>query len=153
MTRKERRLFIVIGAIIAVYLATAAVVGISVYRAGMLIVEVDSSERGGDSCHVRVPAALAHVALRFVPDHVFAEPAREAAEWLPVVRAACLELGKSPDGVLLEVRSPDEQISVVKNGRRLRVDVNNAEERVHVVMPLALVGQVLARIDKVTASS
>lgn len=148
MTRKEKRLLVVIGAIVAVYLVSAAVIGIAVYRAGVFVVQVEPKRPGGDEVHVRMPAVLAQAALRFVPDRILTEPAREVREWMPLVRAVSAELSKSPDGVLLEIRSPEEQVRVVKKGRRLLIDVDGAEERVHVVMPLALVGTVLSRFDQ-----
>jgi hypothetical protein len=153
MTHKEKRLLTIVLVIAAVYLGAVGAVVLAVQRAGMLVVEVEEKGPGGDSVRIRVPAVFAQVALRFVPEKVFTDQAQDVGRWLPVIQAACAELGRSPDGVLLEVHSPDEDVSVVKKGRRLQVDVRSPQERVHVVMPLSMVACVLSRFEKAIEGS
>jgi hypothetical protein len=86
--------------------------------------------------HVIAPALLAPIALRLVPSDKLARASQQIQPWLPTVHAALDGLSDSPDMTLVEVLNPDEYVHVAKEGGDVVVDVANAEETVHVSVPL-----------------
>jgi hypothetical protein len=89
------------------------------------------------------------VVLEFVPDAKLQEAAEEARPWLPVIEAVSEELARCPDGPLVEVVSPHEKVSIVKQGDSLIIDVDDANETVHISVPLKVVGIVARQIGRV----
>jgi hypothetical protein len=124
--------------------AAAALVG-SVYHAGTIEVEID--EAGGDHVSVVVPSSLVNLAVRLLPDRVACEAAAEIAPYWDGARAAARELARAPDGVYVQVDGPDVNVLVAKDHGRLRIDVVEEEDRVHVSVPLATVLQVVEKLE------
>ena len=55
-----------------------------------------------------------------------------------------------PDGPLVQVTSPHEKVSIVKRGDPLVIDVDEANETVHVSVPLKVVEVVARQIGRVS---
>ena len=117
-------------------LGTALVGSAALSTEGFIYVNVQEKQPGGSHVNVFVPAAIVPAALHFVPRHNFADSSHDMREALPIIDAAIPALSDSPDGVLVEVREPDEHVLVVKHGGSIVVDVNDPEETVHVSVPL-----------------
>lgn len=117
-------------------LGTALVGSAALSTEGFIYVNVREKQPGGSHVNVFVPAAIVPAALHFVPRHNFADSSHDMREALPIIDAAIPALSDSPDGVLVEVREPDEHVLVVKHGGSIVVDVNDPEETVHVSVPL-----------------
>ena len=111
-------------------------------------VRVQVQEHEGLDLSLRVPAFLVRTALAFVPSQAFDEVRHEIDEVLPLASAACEELSRCPDGVLVQVDSRDENVVVEVRGRELRVDVTSWNERVSVGIPLDLVEDVVRRLER-----
>lgn len=116
---------------------------------GMIWVEVQ--EHRGDGTHIvlPVPVSLVRVAVAAVPDEEIAGATREAAQWLPVVEAACREIEKMPDTVLVQVHDKSEDVRIEKRGDYFYIDVESGNEEVHVSFP---VGAVTAIVEDVAAA-
>jgi hypothetical protein len=133
------KLAVVLGAPIAA-LATVASLGVMV---------VDVREGGPDGHHivVPVPLVLAQAALAVAP--VVAPPDKlrvpqgEALEHVGLARDLIDALAKAPDGELVRVEEPDEQVVITKQGRALHVNVHGRGEDVDVNVPLHLALQAL----------
>lgn len=134
------KLAVVLGAPIAA-LATVASLGVMV---------VDVREGGPDGHHivVPVPLVLAQAALAVAP--VVAPPDKlrvpqgEALEHVGLARELLDALAQAPDGELVRVEEPDEQVVITKQGRALHVNVHGRRgEDVDVNVPLHLALQAL----------
>lgn len=133
----------------AMVLGTLLVAGAFVYDMGAVRVSVRGKSPGGENIRLIVPAAAVPVVLEFVPDAKLQEAAEEARPWLPVIEAVSEELARCPDGPLVEVSSPHEKVSIVKQGDSLIIDVDDANETVHISVPLKVVGIVARQIGRV----
>jgi hypothetical protein len=116
-------------------IGTALVGGAALCSEGFIYVNVQEKQPGGTHVNVLVPAALVPTTLRFVPKHNFAA-SHELRTALPIIDAAIPALNDCPDGVLVEVIDPGEHVLVTKRGGSIVVDVNDAEDTVHVSVPL-----------------
>jgi hypothetical protein len=116
-------------------IGTALVGGAALCSEGFIYVNVQEKQPGGTHVNVLVPAALVPTTLRFVPKHNFAD-SHELRTALPIIDAAIPALNDCPDGVLVEVIDPGEHVLVTKRGGSIVVDVNDAEDTVHVSVPL-----------------
>lgn len=115
----------------------------AVAATGVAVVDVREA-RGGHRIVVPVPLALVQLAAAFVPEsrtQVHLE--REAARYLPVARDVLAALAEAPDAELVRVEAPGRQVLVRKQGRRLRVQVEERDTRVDVSVPIDLALQVL----------
>ena len=106
------------------------------------------SSSGGQSVNIKVPGAIIPIAVQFVPDKAFGEIPCEVFDHIPMLRAACDELAKQPDFVMVEVYDGDEHVTVAKRGRDLVVDVIADGEEVHVTVPLSLMKSVVGRLAR-----
>jgi hypothetical protein len=116
-------------------IGTALVGGAALCSEGFIYLNVQEKQPGGTHVNVLVPAALVPTTLRFVPKHNFAA-SHELRTALPIIDAAIPALNDCPDGVLVEVIDPGEHVLVTKRGGSIVVDVNDAEDTVHVSVPL-----------------
>ena len=117
-------------------LGTALVGGAALSTEGFLYVNVQEKHPGGTHVNVFVPAALVPATLHFVPKHHFIDASHDMRDALPIIDAAIPALNDCPDGVLVEVKEPDEHVLVTKRGGAVVVDVNDPDETVHVSVPL-----------------
>lgn len=113
---------------------------------GMIWVEVQ--EHGGDGTHIvlPVPVSLVRVAVAAVPNGEIAEATRGAAQWLPVVEAACREIERMPDTVLVQIHDKSEDVRIEKRGDYFYVDVVSGKEEVHVSFPARAVTAIVEDI-------
>lgn len=117
-------------------MGTALVGGAALCSEGFVYVNVHEKQPGGTHVNVLVPAALVPATLRFVPNHHLAKASQQLRPYLPIIDAAIPALNDCPDGVLVEVADPGEHVLVTKRGSSIVVDVNDAEDTVHVSVPL-----------------
>jgi len=130
-------------------LGTLLVAGAFVYDMGAIRVSVQGKQPGGENVHLIVPAAVVPLALPFVPDKDLQEAAEQVRPWLPAIEAATEELARCPDGPLVQVTSPHEKVSIVKRGDSLVIDVDDANEKVHLSVPVKLVSVIAGQIARV----
>jgi len=126
---------------------TVAVTGVAV---------VDVQERkGGHHIVVPVPLALAQLAAAFVPERkTRVHLGHDATRYLPVAREMLSALGDAPDGELVQVEEPGHRVSIVKEGRTLRIHVEDKDERVDVNVPIGAALSMLPGSDgRLSASS
>jgi len=115
---------------------TAVVGGTMLCSEGMLLVKVREKQVDGKNISLIVPAALVPMTLKFVPDRHLARASASLHPYMPILDAAIPALEDCPDGVLVEVTSAGEHVLIAKQGSSIVVDVNDANEVVHVAVPL-----------------
>jgi hypothetical protein len=136
-------LVIVIGGTVLV-LATLGAMAAAVYHAGTVAVEI---EEDGNEIRLSLPAGLLHAAVVLLPDSALDEAASELAPWVPAMEAGWSAFVDAPDFVLLEARSADESVQVVKSGSRLEISVDAPDTRVRVALPIGAVGTLLHKLE------
>jgi hypothetical protein len=134
-----------LAAILAVPFALLATV------ASLGVVVVDVQEGGPDGHHIMVPVPLvfAQAALAAAPV-VAGEELRlpdEAIEHVGIAREILEALAVAPDGVLVHVEEPDEEVLIRKEGDKLVVQVHGKKEKVSVNVPLHLAMSALPDSD------
>jgi hypothetical protein len=126
--------------------ATALTGGVMAYNAGAIRVSVDESKPGGDHVHIIVPAIIVSPAMGLIPEKELQKHAKEIRPWLPAIRAACKELERAPDAVLVEVIDQKEHVTITKRGGAIYIDVVDENENVHVALPLHTIHSVAERL-------
>ena len=126
-----------LAAVLAVPLALLATV------ASLGVVVVDVREGGPDGHRILVPAplVLAQAGLAVAPNLLEEEMRipEEALEHMPLARDILEALIAAPDGELVRVEEPDEQVVIRKEGDNLVVRVHGKRgEEVSVNVPLTL---------------
>jgi len=145
MTRTARIFLTVILVGCVLLTATIGAAVAAVYRAGTVAIEV---EEDGHHIDVSVPAGLVGVAVALAPRSVLDEVASELAPFVPALEAGWRQLEAAPDFVLVDARSGDEHVRVLKSGSRLEIAVDAPGARVRVGIPLGTVGSVLHRLER-----
>jgi len=112
------------------------------FSEGTIRVDVDELHAGGSHVHIWVPAKVAPMALHFVPDDKLRDATEHAKEWYPVLKAAAKSLKEHPDVNLVEVQDREEHVHIQTERGRLRVDVVDPQENVHVAVPIATIEDV-----------
>ena len=94
--------------------------------ASLGVAVVDVREGGPDGHHivVPVPLALVQTAMAFVPEEKVRVKVDHAAKHLPLAREVLEALAAGPDGELVRVEEPGEQVVITKVGDTLRVHVH-----------------------------
>ncbi len=137
MSGNSSRFWVVFCVALGVLMVAGAGLAWAIHSAGMLEVDIHATGPGGvDVTGLRVPAALAHIALAFAPDDIFAAAEDELRTWGPLIGEACDQLTNAPDFTLVEVITRDEEVQIRKQGRSLVIDVEADDQRVHVTVPL-----------------
>ena len=120
--------------------------------ASLGVVVVDVQEGGPDGHRIIVPAplVLAQAALAVAPA-IAGEELRLPTEEVPhveVARDIIKALAEAPDGILVKVEEPDEQVEIRKEGDKIvvRVQGKNGED-VSVNAPLSLALSALPDAD------
>ena len=122
---------VVIGAV-AVPAALLAVIA----SLGVMVVDVREGGPDGHRIVVPVPLLAAQTALAFVPQDKVHIPAGEARKYMPVAREVLEALEAGPDGEIVRVEEPDEQVVIVKEGHVLHVRVHDHGNDVSVNVPI-----------------
>jgi hypothetical protein len=115
-------------------------------------VDVNVVERQPEKHHIHIvaPALLMPAALHFVPKDKLAPNCREVREFLPTIRVALHELRKSEDMTFAEVKQEGQHVLVKKEGSSIVVDVEDAENTVHVSTPIRALE---SSIEEIAAAS
>lgn len=146
MSRGTRIVLIVAAVFVSASFLMAGAAAVYVYRDGMIDVNVQEKQSGGSYVHVMVPATLVRAALWFAPIKDDMLPGPEACRFWPVIEAACAGIARSPDGVLVQVDGRDEHVTIEKRGGSLVIDVDDADAKVHVSIPVQAVAFVVRRM-------
>jgi len=117
-------------------MSTALIGGAALCSEGFIHVKVHEKHPGGTHLNLIVPAALVPATLSFVPKQHLQGASENLHEYLPLIDAAVPALEDCPDGVLVEVRDPGEHVLITKSGGSVVIDVNDADDEVHVSVPL-----------------
>lgn len=138
-----------LNAVLVLALATAGTAGAVVYNAGAIQIQVREKHEGGENINLIIPAAIIPIGLAFAPDEELAQVSERMQEVLPILKAAAEELGKIPDGVLVEVRTHDEHVLIEKRGGSLVIDVDTDSEEVHVSFPIHMLLSAVRKLESV----
>lgn len=103
---------------------------------GIVYVKVIEKQPQGLHLHLVAPAMLAPIAVRLAPKRDLAEATREVQPYMPAIRAALDALRDSDDVAFVEVKEPGENVKVAKSGGAIVVDVDDADDTVHVSTPI-----------------
>ncbi len=124
-------------AVLAVPVALLATVA----SLGVVVVDVQEGGPGGHRIMIPVPLVFAQAALAVAP-LVAQEELRipdEAIEHIGIAREILEALADAPDGVLVHVEEPDEEVLIRKEGDKLVIQVRGRNgEDVSVNVPLSL---------------
>jgi hypothetical protein len=123
-------------AFLGAFVAFLALTSAFLFSMGLVRVEVNSKQPGGEHVHIIAPAVLLPVGAMFIPQRKIHAAAHDLQEWLPTVRAAATELLRCPDGPLVQVDSRNEHVKIAKVGDSLVIDVDDPGETVHATVPL-----------------
>lgn len=127
-------------------MATMALATVYTFRQGTIRVDVDEHRDGGTHVHVWAPAAIVPMALHFVPDDKLQQAEEHAGEWLPVLRAVSTSLGEHPQANFVEVQDGDQYVRVGTEDGKIRVDVKDPGEEVHVLVPVSTIQDVAEQL-------
>jgi hypothetical protein len=119
--------------------ATVAVAGAYTFHDGIVRVDVDEFRAGGSHVHVWAPAAIAPMALHFVPLNHIDQASEKIGPLMPTIRVLLKELKKYPDAQFVDVRDGKDHVRVAVHNGKVIVDVNEPGDKVHVVCPLAAI--------------
>lgn len=122
-------------------------VGAYAFHEGVIRVEVDEFRAGGSHVHLWVPAAAVPMAMHFVPKHHLCDAARNAREFLPLAHALFKELKKFPDAEFVEVKDDEQHVRIRTHEGKLQIDVDDPDEKVHVLVPLSTVDDVVGQLE------
>src|SRR5690349_12117285 len=109
-------------------LGTAMVAGAALSSEGFIALKVHERRANGTHLNLIVPAALVPAALHFVPNEHLKDAASNIRPYLPIIDAAIPALEECPDGVLIEVRDPNEHVLISKSHGSVVIDVNDRQE-------------------------
>ncbi|HVO59129.1 MAG TPA: hypothetical protein VMT51_15665 [Dongiaceae bacterium] len=128
---------------------TIFLAGAYTFREGVIRVDVDEYKDDGAHVHLWVPAAAVPTAMRFVPDENLREASAHVKEFGPVARALAKELRNYPNTTFVEVEDQNERthVRVSTDGARIKIDVDDPDENVHVAVPLATLDDVLSQLE------
>ena len=123
---------------------TLVAVGAYTFHEGVIRVDVDT---GASHVHFWVPAAMVPMTMHFVPKHHFCDAAGHAREFLPVAHALFKELKNFPDAEFVEVRDGEQHVQIRTHGGKLQIDVDDPGEKVHLLVPLSTVDDVVGQLE------
>ena len=127
---------------------TLVLAGAYTMREGVIRIDVDEFRSGGSHVHVWVPAAAVPMAMHFVPSERMRCASEQAREALPILHAVVKELKKYPDAVFVEVVDSNERVQIRTHGRKLQIDVEDHNEKVHVLCPLSTIEDVTIQLEE-----
>lgn len=129
------------------FASIAGTVGIATYQAGAVRISVTEKRRDGNHIRLIVPAILVPLGLHFVPEKELRKQSAEMRKWLPAIKAASQELERCPDATFVEVKGPDENVSIRKSGDSLYIDVDDSGDTVHVSFPVRVVNTAVRQLE------
>jgi hypothetical protein len=132
---------------LAVFLGVPVAMLATVASLGVMVVDVREGGPNGRRIVVPVPLVLAQAAVAIAPAVAPHDKlrihGREALRHVGTAREVLEALAAAPDGELVRVEDGQERVTVDKQGRSLRVHVQNDKEDVSVNVPLHLALQAL----------
>lgn len=150
MKRGSNRLLAILFGLPILLVLPIVLLGSSIHRAGTIEISVLERGHDGTSIDMKIPGALVPVALHLLPevtiDGVRREIGPEAQEAIGIARVALRSIGRAPDGVFVDIQSPDEIVRVEKRDGRIRVLVDTPDEAVRISVPLPVASSVLAAL-------
>jgi hypothetical protein len=129
--------------IVAALASVPLALGAAVVGTGIVVVDVEELGPGGHRIVVPVPLVAIRAAAALIPSQEAHLDLGEAEQHLGVARDVIQALADSPDGELVRVEEPEEQVVIAKEGGLLRIDVHGRGEDVTVAVPFALVSRAL----------
>jgi hypothetical protein len=132
---------------IALGMAGVAVAGVGALCSdGLVHVKVVEKQPGGAHINVIAPAIIAPIAMHFAPRRRLAEATRQVQPYMPVACAALEGLRDADDVVLVDVKGPGEHVRVAKWGGSIVVDVDDADDTVHISAPIRAVSSTVEQL-------
>lgn len=132
-------------AIPAVLLATAAT--------GTSVLVVDVNPEDGPRVVAPVPYALAQAGLALAPRDVRRVQVPELAEYVDDLRRIVGVLEDAPDGIFVQVETPDEHVVISKQEGALRVTALDGDRtRVELTLPLGTLASLPDAYDRGTGT-
>jgi len=107
-----------------------------VLKDGIIEINVQEKHEGGSHVHLYLPATVATLGVHLAPQERLREHLRREGEHLAIARTALSELEKVSDAVLVEVESAREHVRVAVHSGNFIVDVNDANDTVHISVPV-----------------
>lgn len=126
---------------------TLVAMGAYTFHEGVIRMDVDEFRAGGSHIHLWVPAAMVPMTMHFVPKHHLCDAANQAREFLPLVHALFKELKNFPDAEFVEVQDGEQHAQIRTHGGKLQIDVDDPDEKVHVLVPLSTVDDVVGQLE------
>lgn len=126
---------------------TLVLAGAYTFREGVIRVDVDEYRAGGSHIHMWVPAAVVPMTMHFVPRHHLRNAAAQAREFLPLTHALIKELKKFPDADFVDVTDNDEHVQIRTHNGKLKIDVDQPGENVHLLVPLTTLDDLADQLE------
>src|SRR6266849_1703359 len=126
---------------------TLVLAGAYTLREGVIRIDVDEYRSGGSHVHMWVPAAAVPMAMHFVPDKHWRHASENAREAMPILHAIVKELKKYPDAEFVEVTDHNEHVRVRTHHGKLQIDVDDRNEKVHVLCLLSTIEDVTIQLE------
>jgi hypothetical protein len=134
-------------------MGTALIAGAALSSEGFIHVKVYEKQPDGTNLNLVFPAALVPATLKFVPDNHLADASENLRPYLPIIDAAIPALEDCPDGVLVEVLDNSDHVLITKSGGSIVIDVNDADDTVHVSVPLRAARSSIHQIAEVRGTN
>jgi hypothetical protein len=119
---------------------------LAVWATGVVVVEVDEKSPKGQHLYLPVPVILAHAAIALTPDEHLREARTELVARKDLVMAACKELSRCPDTMFVEYKSPNEHVTVRKEGDTFKVLADTEDTKVRVSVPIRSVRNLVSQL-------
>lgn len=127
--------------------ATLAVSAAYVFHEGIITVDVDEQQNGGNHVHVWVPATAVSAGLRFVPRERMAGVVEQVRPNLPLLREITKELQNYPNADFVEIKNGTDHVHIATSHGKLLVDATQPDGVVHVTVPLEVMNDVVDRLE------
>ncbi len=145
--KPKHRFWKIVGLTLLGLFATVVLAVVVAYSAGTVDVSVREKKADGTRIHLFLPAMLITEGVRFVPADEISRAAADLRPWLPAIRAATKELARCPDATLVDVQNREEKVTIIKRGNSIVVDVDDAENTVHISLPLKVVAAMVDELE------
>jgi hypothetical protein len=134
-------------------IGTVLLGGAVLMQDGVISVNVREKHPGGHHIYFVAPGALIPWGIKLAAARHMQPEGEDAREWMPLARAAIEALERSPDCVFVQVDSAEEHARIEKSGRRLRIDVDDPNDEVHLAVPLGAVRHALRELEEMGPAS
>jgi hypothetical protein len=142
------RVFLVAGSALVLLVGSAfGIVAATVYRAGMIEIEVQEKGSSGSNISLKIPGVIVPAAARLLPNEALQQAGHEIEGWLPAIRAAVDELATCEDVVFVHVLGREE-VTIAKRDGSIIIHVESDEERVRISVPLHTLSPALASLER-----